>query len=192
MGRLEGWDRIQRFMDDVHGQQRDQEEVVLEIGKEIAMCFIPATWFEKLRYLKYIGRIFKWKRGAAATEKAVAETVEATGSYYSVGFEMKLSKDLYPGGSYRAHFQAANKALDDAIVSDVTFANSMKELGVSIPKTKAGNIIGKSPENWVWHHDVKEGVMQLVSKTQHPSAPGGIFWETMHPGGKGGMSIWNK
>lgn len=32
--------------------------------------------------------------------------------------------------------------------------------------------------------------MQLVPKSQHPSIPGGIFWNTMHPGGKGGMSNW--
>jgi hypothetical protein len=68
--RLNRWDRIQRFMDDVHGQQREQEEVVLEVAQEIGSWFIPATWFEKLRYLKYIGRIFKWKRGTTATEKS--------------------------------------------------------------------------------------------------------------------------
>ncbi|WP_394345008.1 hypothetical protein [Chryseobacterium taihuense] len=32
--------------------------------------------------------------------------------------------------------------------------------------------------------------MQLVPKRQHSNIPGGIFWNTLHPGGKGGMSIW--
>ena len=34
--------------------------------------------------------------------------------------------------------------------------------------------------------------MQLVPKAQHPNIPGGIFWETMHPEGIGGYSIWGK
>jgi hypothetical protein len=34
--------------------------------------------------------------------------------------------------------------------------------------------------------------MQLVPNAQHPNIPGGIFWETMHPGGIGGYSIWGK
>jgi hypothetical protein len=49
--------------------------------------------------------------------------------------------------------------------------------------------LGKSPANWVWHHDVEAGVMQLVPKSQHTT--GSIFWNTLHPNGVGGMSIWN-
>lgn len=45
---------------------------------------------------------------------------------------------------------------------------------------------------WVWHHDIEPGVMQLVPKSQHPNIPGGIFWDTLHPGGQGGFSIWGK
>lgn len=57
---------------------------------------------------------------------------------------------------------------------------------------QAGSIIGKSPTNWVQHHDIENGLMQLVPKSQHPNVPGGIFWETLHPGKKGGFSIWGK
>ena len=52
------------------------------------------------------------------------------------------------------------------------------------------NILGQSPTNWVWHHDVGVGVMQLFPKIQHTT--GSVFWETMHPGGLGGMAIWGK
>lgn len=78
------------------------------------------------------------------------------------------------------------------MASDAVFANSMSKLGISIPRSSSGSILGKSPTNWGWHHDINAGVMQLVPKAQHPSIPSGIFWNTMHPGGKGGMSIWNK
>jgi len=67
---------------------------------------------------------------------------------------------------------------------------ALAELGISVPKSPTGSILGKSPENWVWHHDTEAGVMQLVPKSQHPNIPGGIFWETMHSGGNGGYSIW--
>lgn len=52
--------------------------------------------------------------------------------------------------------------------------------------------MAKLPTDWVWHHHINEGLMQLVPKSQHPSIPSGIFWETMHPGGIGGYSIWGK
>ncbi|WP_018475464.1 HNH endonuclease [Echinicola pacifica] len=115
-----------------------------------------------------------------------------SGEFYSVTFESNLPTNLYPGGNYRAHFQAANTSLSNALSSDATFANSMTKLGISVPRSSTGSILGKSPRNWVWHHDVNAGVMQLVPKFQHPSIPGGKFWNTMHPDGKGGMSIWNK
>ncbi|MBX2916854.1 MAG: HNH endonuclease [Cyclobacteriaceae bacterium] len=123
--------------------------------------------------------------GVTAATKGVA-----SGAQYSVAYEMKLSTKLYPGGSYRAHFQAANKSLNTAMASDAIFAKSMSRLGVSIPHSSTGSILGKSPANWVWHHDVGAGVMQLVPKSQHTT--GSIFWNTLHPGGVGGMSIWNK
>lgn len=115
---------------------------------------------------------------------------EATGAYYSVAYEMKLAENLYPGKSGYIHFKAANTALAKAIESDSKFAVGISNLGITIPRSSKGTIKGISPANWVWHHNVDEGIMQLVPKSQHPSIPGGIFWKTMHPDGKGGMSIW--
>jgi len=66
----------------------------------------------------------------------------------------------------------------------------MSDLGVSVPRSSTGNIIGKSPTDWVWHHDIGNGVMQLVPKTQHTT--GSIFWDTLHPNGVGGMAIWGR
>ncbi|MCL9806925.1 DUF6443 domain-containing protein [Flavobacterium amniphilum] len=121
---------------------------------------------------------------------AAKTSVEASGSVYSVAYETTLSSELFPGGSYYSHFKAANTSLSDAMASDVAFSNSMSNLGVTVPRSATGNILGKSPTNWVWHHDVGAGVMQLVPKTQHTT--GSIYWETLHPGGVGGMHIWNK
>lgn len=76
------------------------------------------------------------------------------------------------------------------MASDASLSSSMSSLGISIPRSTAGSILGKSPTNWVWHHSVESGVMQLVPKAQHSA--GSIFWETLHPNGLGGMAIWNK
>ena len=120
----------------------------------------------------------------------IAAKTGATGAQYSVAFETKLASNLYPGKGYYSHFKAANTSLSNAMASDAAFSGSMSKLGISIPRSATGNILGKSPANWVWHHDVGAGVMQLVPKAQHTT--GSMFWNTMHPGGVGGMSIWGR
>ena len=76
------------------------------------------------------------------------------------------------------------------MATDARFASSMSQLGITIPRSSTGSILGKSPTDWVWHHDVGTGVMQLVPKSQHTI--GSSFWNTLHPGGRGGFSIWGK
>lgn len=129
------------------------------------------------------------KGGFAGVPKAaVAAKTVPTGQFYSTAFETTLNPTSYPGVSRYMHFKEANTALDAAIQSN----SGLSKLGISVPKSSSGAILGKSPENWVWHHDTNAGVMQLVPKSQHPNIPGGIFWETMHPEGNGGFSIWGK
>lgn len=107
-----------------------------------------------------------------------------TGQYYSVAYEMTLSKKLYPGVNASRHFTAANKAMLSTLN-----ASTRKSLNIVMKTRSNGSVVmNKSPHNWVWHHDVGNGVMQLVPKPQH--TPGSIFWNTLHPGGKGGMAIW--
>ena len=115
----------------------------------------------------------------------------ANGSFYSVAFETQISKSLYPGGSYWNHFKAANTALSNAMATDAKFAASMENLGVTVPTSSRG-IQGISPANWVWHHASEPGFLQLVPKVQHPNNFSSIFWETLHPNGVGGNSLWNK
>jgi hypothetical protein len=106
------------------------------------------------------------------------------GQFYSVAFETTLSSNLYPGVNASRHLTAANKAMLSTM-DDVT----MKNLNIVMKTRSNGSIImNSSPHNWVWHHDIGTGVMQLVPKAQH--TPGSIFWNTLHPGGQGGMSIW--
>jgi RHS repeat-associated protein len=112
------------------------------------------------------------------------------GNFYSVAFETKLPSNLYPGVYRGAHFKAANAALDKVMSSDPAFKNSMSRLGISVPKSSTGSILGKSPSGWVWNHGVEPGVMQLVPKAQH--TPGSIYWNTIHPGNIGGYAIWGK
>ncbi|UII32247.1 HNH endonuclease [Fulvivirga ulvae] len=124
----------------------------------------------------------------AVTAKEVVRESVPTGRFYSVAYEMSLRSKSYPGISRYMHFKEANIALNSALKSN----RMLSELGIDVPKSASGSIIGKSPSGWTWHHNTSEGVMQLVPKSQHPSIPGGIFWETMHPGGVGGYSIWGK
>ena len=123
---------------------------------------------------------------AMTSFKTVAPKAVPDGKYYSVAYEMKLNPKSYPGKSSYMYFKEANLSLEGTMRSNSGLSN----LGISVPKSSAGSVIGKSPAGWVWHHDVGAGTMQLVPKVQHPNIPGGIFWETLHPGGKGGMSIW--
>jgi len=134
-------------------------------------------------------------RGGKRIFRNIRKAKEAVpdGRYYSVAFEMELSPNSYPGVSRAKHFKEANIALDEVIESDKKFANMMSDLDIEIPRSPVrGNIQGKSPSGWVWHHDTGEGIMQLVPKSQHPNIPGGIFWDTMHqaPRRGGGYSIW--
>lgn len=110
------------------------------------------------------------------------------GKFYSVAFETKIPSNLYPGRGAHSHFKAANTALAETMASDVAFANSMKQLGIGVPRSSAGSITGGKIPNWVWHHSTETGVMQLVPQIQHTT--GSMFWKTLHPGGKGGMAIW--
>jgi hypothetical protein len=124
------------------------------------------------------------------TEVRLGMNAAKEGAQYSVAYEMKLATTSYPNVYRGAHFLEANKALSSAIESDLDFASSMSELGVSIPRSSTGSILARSPLNWVWHHDLENGVMQLVPKSQHTI--GSQFWNTLHPDGFGGFSIWGK
>lgn len=90
-----------------------------------------------------------------------------------------------------------DQALDDLMKQDAAFAEGIKKLGIVVPRSPVKGIIeGRSPTNWVWHHDTGAGIMQLVPKSQHfgTKSP---FWKTMHPtiiNGRnaGGGAIWGK
>ncbi|MDM1407273.1 MULTISPECIES: HNH endonuclease [unclassified Myroides] len=129
--------------------------------------------------------------GSTVLEEITINVVKGpSGAQYSVAFEMSLTKNLYPGKGYYTHFKAANVALNNTMASDAAFAGSISKMGISIPRSSTGNILGQSPRNWVWHHDIGSGVLQLVPKTQH--TPGSVYWNTMHPNGLGGMAIWGR
>ena len=113
-------------------------------------------------------------------------TAIADGTFYSTAFETQLSPTSYSGVTAYMHFKEANIALDAAMQTNPL----LSDLGIIIPRSRTGTIIGEAPNGWAWHHDIEPGVLQLVPKSQHPNIPGGIFWETLHPNGKGGMSLW--
>jgi hypothetical protein len=74
--------------------------------------------------------------------------------------------------------------LESAMKKDAEFAKTMEDLGISIPANR-----GTSPANWTWHHVPNQpGVMQLVPRSQHQW--GSLEQPLLHPGGRGGFSIW--
>ena len=164
-------------MDPAYNARNEGVELRENVLTVIDIATIVSPFVKGVRLLK----------GAFSGFKA-AKAAVADGRFYSVAFETRLSAESYPGVTRYMHFKEANIALEDALASNP----ALTELGISVPKSATGSILGKSPEGWVWHHDTAPGVMQLVPKSQHPNIPGGIFWETLHPDGFGGFSIWGK
>jgi hypothetical protein len=117
----------------------------------------------------------------------ISKVTGPDGKYYSVAYQTEITN--YPGTNWQ-QFKAANQNLNNAIQSNPDLANMMNNLNIKVSVSNAGTTQGIPPTGWVWHHAQDIGVMQLVPKSQHPNIPGGIFWNTLHPGGKGGMSIW--
>lgn len=128
---------------------------------------------------------------------ATAAPRQPDGNFYSVAYQMELDpKDWAQSRS--VHFNRANADLDAAMRADPDFAQSMESAspGISDRVAQAGGRRNPSPEDFIWHHAHPEtvqgqhGVMQLVPSEQH--TPGSDFWSTLHPGNKGGFSIWGK
>ncbi len=113
---------------------------------------------------------------------------------YSVAYEVKLPKDMYPNVSSPRHFQEANRQLYEAFQKDSRFAQQMEDLYPGIIKGvqpgKRGAFSRNAPTKDVtWHHNpYEEGLLQLVPRSQHGAA--GPIQSILHPGGKGGMEIW--
>jgi hypothetical protein len=91
------------------------------------------------------------------------------------------------GKSRESHFRRANNALAAAMKADPELDRTIRSVVTSLgeeglPKGE------KAPADWVWHHHVDEGKMQLVPKAQH--TPGSEYWPLMHPNRDGGYAIW--
>jgi hypothetical protein len=115
---------------------------------------------------------------------------EPTGDFYSVAVETRLNPSSYPGLSRAAHFQEANESLLQMMEADSQYAQSMRDIGITLERTPTGMAPRQSPTGWTWHHAQEPGVMQLVPRAQH--APGSIFQDVLHPNGRGGYSIWGQ
>ena len=131
-----------------------------------------------------------WKMAMVFPTGGAPQDAASNSSFYSVAFETKLSAGSYPGFSRRRHFQEANENLLQAMEADAAFAQTMQQGGVNLARTATGLAPRTPPTNWTWNHAEEPGVMQLVPTSQHTA--GSIFYDTMHPGGRGGYAIWGK
>lgn len=66
----------------------------------------------------------------------------------------------------------------------------INDTGVDLARTPTGLAPRTSPNGWTWHHEVDDGLMRLVPRSQHSS--GSQYWDVLHPNGVGGYSIWGK
>jgi uncharacterized protein RhaS with RHS repeats len=126
----------------------------------------------------------------AGTSGVVSEASSALPRAYSTAFETRLSASSYPGVSRARHAQEANENLLSAMESDPAFAGQMQTLGVQLERTATGLAPRTSPAGWTWHHEVEAGIMRLVPRIQHTF--GSPFWDLLHPGRRGGYSIWGQ
>ncbi|MEQ8819593.1 MAG: hypothetical protein RLY93_05065 [Sumerlaeia bacterium] len=114
---------------------------------------------------------------------------------YSVAYEVELERGVhFPGRSDAIHFQEANKQLYEVMNGDARFAHMMENLYPGITEGVSPGARGAFPRtpptpDVTWHHHTtREGVLQLVPRSQH-SAPGAVQ-KTLHPDGRGGMEVW--
>jgi hypothetical protein len=112
-------------------------------------------------------------------------------SSYPVYYEMTLNREDWRC-SRSIHFNRANKSLDNAMKRGPALAAKINKIspGASSRVSEVGG--RKTPEGMTWHHAHPDtvggrvGVMQLVKTEDHRTA----LWSAMHPGNKGGYSIW--
>jgi hypothetical protein len=69
--------------------------------------------------------------------------------------------------------------------ADASYAQMLQQGGINLQRTATGLAPRTPPSGWTWHHAPVSGVMQLVPRSQH--TPGSIFWDSLHPGGRGGL-----
>jgi RHS repeat-associated protein len=119
--------------------------------------------------------------GGAATGVTKAARAAEGAKAYSVAAEVAIPE--VGAGTRALHAKAANAALAESMAPE-----AMEALGIKIPRSSAGSILGESPKGWSWHHVPDQpGVLQLVPRAMHQ----GSAWQPLlHPGGVGGFKIW--
>lgn len=90
-------------------------------------------------------------------------------------YEIKLEKKLYKG-SREEHFAYCNKRLKEAIEND---SNLRKQFTDSQIEEIMTGIKSGAPSGYTWHHNEREGIMELVDAEMHN--------KVAHTGG---FSIW--
>ena len=135
--RLERWDGIQRFMENVHRQTREQDMIALEI----AANFIPVGWITKLKYVKYAANLFKLKRGLAAAEllakaKPLITILGKYPNYVRAGEEMgynifNIEKKVFDGMTKIEQLAANSKFIADAVARGDEFIFSHRVAAIS-------------------------------------------------------------
>ena len=89
-------------------------------------------------------------------------------------FDCQLQPEFYKS-SESVHFRQANEALKEKVAKDKLFAAKFNKQQLEDIKA------GRNPNGYTWHHNEKEGLLQLVNTKKHDAAK--------HTGG---MSIWGK
>jgi hypothetical protein len=144
-----------------------------------------AAWREAQEINQQAGAAQR-RRDQQASRLTLGGRAEPTGKFYSVAFEMRLPSRLWRK-TRKIHLHRANAALDAALRSDPAWTALMEELIPGLRASVAETQGRKLPQDWVWHHGIEPGTMQLALISQHTDPK---FREAFHPKGKGGYAIW--
>lgn len=109
-------------------------------------------------------------------DNGAGEIVEGVFPKFESAFDTKLPKELYQESNFK-QFKKANSDLLEKINNTPELKN--KFTSEQIEQIKDGIITGAAPDGYIWHHNEKAGVLQLVDEAVHS--------KTGHTGGR---EIW--
>ena len=111
---MDEMDQAYRFRNNVAARTWKQDEITLEV----AMWVVPAGKLLKWKYLKYLGRLFRWKRGKAVI-KATGEVTEQV---------VKHGDEAAKGGAYVTENLAGFYVRGSTSIANGTYTRTIQSL----------------------------------------------------------------
>jgi hypothetical protein len=104
----------------------------------------------------------------------------------TVAFETILSPELHKR-SHSVHKNRCNGYAEAALLDDPQVAAYLNRLIPNARKAMERRGGRLTPRDWVWHHHVQTGRMELIPRWQHDDK---AYQKVLHPDRAGGCKIW--